>query len=121
MKKKILVLDDHSTVRMMIRKFLGEELYEFVEAANAEEALEHLANEKIQLILCDFHLPGMNGIQFLETRNRNPRYQRIPVVMITSSRSEGLTKQGTARGVSHWVTKPFKGEDLVEVVGSILG
>ena len=120
-KKKILLVDDHKIMRTMIRNMLGEANYEFLEAGNGKEGLDVLQKDKtINLILCDYNMPEMDGAGFLDERNKLPDYAKVPFVMVTSARSESLIDQCNKKGVSGWLTKPFKKESLAEMVSGIL-
>ena len=121
MKPRILLVDDHKIMRTMIRNMLGDANYEFLEAGNGKEGLDILTKDKaINLILCDYNMPEMDGAGFLDERNKMPEYQKIPFVMVTSARSETLIDQCNKKGVSGWLTKPFKKESLAEMVTSVL-
>jgi CheY-like chemotaxis protein len=100
---------------------LGEVNYEFIEAGNGREGLEVLNKDKaINLILCDYNMPEMDGAGFLDERNKIAEYQKVPFVMVTSARSETLIDQCNKKGVSGWLTKPFKKESLTEMVAGVL-
>jgi len=121
MKPRILLVDDHKIMRTMIRNMLGEVNYEFIEAGNGREGLEVLNKDKaINLILCDYNMPEMDGAGFLDERNKIAEYQKVPFVMVTSARSETLIDQCNKKGVSGWLTKPFKKESLTEMVAGVL-
>lgn len=120
-KKKILLVEDHKIMRTMVRNMLGEANFEFIEAENGKHGLDILQRDKtINLILCDYNMPEMDGAIFLGERNKIAEYQNVPFVMVTSSRSEKLIEQCSSMGVTGWLTKPFKKESLSELVANFL-
>lgn len=117
MKPRILILDDHKIMRIMIRNLLGEAAYDYVEASDGREALSILLNDKkFDVILCDYNMPGMDGLQFLTEKNKNKDLQAIPLIMVTSASSERIREKCQDQGINGWLMKPFKREQLVEAV-----
>ncbi len=112
MDTKILVIDDSAMVRGQVGRSLTAAGFSVIEAADGVGALEALAaNPDVKLVICDVNMPRMNGIEFLEEKNRlgNP----VAVVMLTTEGQPELIQKAKLLGSKGWVVKPFKPELLV--------
>ena len=116
---KALIVDDHTLMRKMVRAMLDAN-DTILEASNGKEALAHVqANPDIKLILTDFNMPTMNGLQLLETLRRDYPAMKPHVIFISSIRDKALVDKTTALGVSDWLPKPFKKEALTAILARI--
>ena len=117
-KLKILVVDDESRMRKLVRDFLVKQNYEVLEAGDGEEALDIFYEQKdIALLILDVMMPKMDGWQVCrEIRN----YSRIPIIMLTAKGDERDELQGFELGVDEYITKPFSPKILVARVEAIL-
>ena len=117
-KIKILVVDDESRMRKLIRDFLEREGYQIIEAADGVEAMDCFYEDKeIDLILLDVMMPRMDGWQVCkEIRERS----RVPIMMLTARAEEQNELKGFELGVDEYVTKPFSPKILVARVGALL-
>jgi two-component system chemotaxis response regulator CheY len=113
---KALIVDDSRAVRMILSRTLREIGYETREAGNGREALEVLATEMntISLILADWNMPEMNGLELLKTVRANPQLSSIPVVMVTTETELDQMNAALDAGANEYVMKPFTKEILVE-------
>lgn len=117
-KLKILVVDDESRMRKLVRDFLVKQNYEVLEAGDGEEALDVFFREKdISLLILDVMMPKMDGWQVCrEIRN----YSKVPIIMLTAKGDERDELQGFELGVDEYITKPFSPKILVARVEAIL-
>ena len=120
MAKKILIVDDSSSVRTVARMALRERGYEVVEASNGQDALTKLADERCNLIISDVNMPIMDGITLLKEIKRHPNYKFTPVIMLTTEAGEDKKQEGRAAGAKAWVTKPFQPQLLVDAVSKLM-
>jgi two-component system chemotaxis response regulator CheY len=120
--KNVLIVEDSKAIRSMIRVAL-EEAGDFfaVEAGNGFEALKTLPSKRFDLIITDINMPDINGLELIGYVKGNPAYQGIPLVIVSTEKSEEDKKRGLALGASGYVVKPFKKEELVAVVTQVLG
>jgi len=119
---KILSADDSSIIRKMIRGGVKEMGYEFLEAENGMEVLELLEkHDDIALILLDWNMPVMDGFNALKKIKENPKYQDIPVMMVTTESERDNIVKAIQAGAKNYVTKPFKKEDLISKMLDSLG
>jgi DNA-binding response OmpR family regulator len=117
-KLKILVVDDESRMRKLVRDFLTKENYEVVEAGDGSEALDvFFDNNDIALVILDVMMPKLDGWQVCrEIRN----YSKVPIIMLTARTDERDELQGFELGVDEYISKPFSPKILVARVGAIL-
>jgi two-component system, chemotaxis family, chemotaxis protein CheY len=120
MAKKILIVDDSSSVRTVARMALREKGYEVLEAANGQEALAKLDSERCNLVISDVNMPVMDGITLLKEIKRHPNYKFTPVIMLTTEAGEDKKQAGRAVGAKAWITKPFQPQSLVDAVAKLI-
>ena len=115
---KILVVDDESRMRKLVRDFLQKNNYEVLEAGDGSEALDiFFAQSNIALVILDVMMPKMDGWQVCrEIRN----YSRVPIIMLTARGDEKDELQGFELGVDEYISKPFSPKILVARVEAIL-
>ncbi|MCE5194725.1 MAG: response regulator [Nitrospiraceae bacterium] len=119
--KSILIVEDSATTRSLIKAVI-EELGDFniVEAPTGFDAIKLLPLQKFDLILTDINMPDINGLELINFIKGNERYSHIPLVIVTTERSDEDRKRGIALGASAYITKPFKAAELHEIVRKTL-
>ena len=118
---KILIVDDSPTIRKMVRASLhGIESTEFMEASTGLEAIEQLAVARVQLIVLDLNMPDMHGIDVLKFARRNPHYNTIPIIVLTTRGDETSRQTATQAGATTYLTKPFAPQALARAVQDLL-
>ncbi len=119
--KAILIVEDSATTRSLIRAVI-EEVGDFniVEAPTGFDALKLLPAQEFDLVLTDINMPDINGLELINFIKNNPRYGHIPLIIVTTERSEEDKKRGMALGAAAYVTKPFKAPELQDIVRKIL-
>lgn len=114
MAKKILVLDDTPTMRMIVTGMLNDLGFQNVlEAENTEMALELMKTQVIAIVLADWNLPGKSGIEFLRQIRSVPQTRDLPVVMMTSNNDPRQIEEARRAGVSSYLVKPFGMPELL--------
>ena len=117
-KLKILVVDDESRMRKLVRDFLVKQEYEVLEAGDGEEALDVFFEQKdTALVILDVMMPKMDGWQVCREIRR---YSKVPIIMLTAKGDEQDELQGFELGVDEYITKPFSPRILVARVEAIL-
>ena len=115
---KILVVDDESRIRKLIRDFLVKKDYEVVEASNGKEAVDlFFAQNDIDLIILDIMMPVMDGWQVCREIRA---YSKVPIIMLSAKSDERDELQGFELGVDEYVSKPFSPKVLVARVEALL-
>jgi len=120
MARKIMTVDDSSTVRQMLRFTLQDAGYEVIEAVDGKDALEKLQTENVEMLITDLNMPEMNGIELIRKVRRSPGNRFVPIIMLTTESQEAKKKEGKEAGASGWIVKPFKPEQLLRVVNMVL-
>ena len=116
--KKILVVDDESRIRKLIKDYLRRNGYEVIEAADGEEALEQFYKIKdISLIILDVMMPSLDGWEVLKEIRES---SRVPVIMLTAKSEEEDELNGYSLGADEYVSKPFSPKVLVARVEAVL-
>jgi two-component system chemotaxis response regulator CheY len=116
----ILAVDDSNTMRQMVAHVLRMGGYRVLEAADGEAALELAQSQPVDAVLTDHNLPGMDGIDLVRALRALPQYERTPIVVLSTERSEELRRAGREAGANGWMVKPFDPERLLEVFGRVL-
>lgn len=117
-KVKILVVDDESRMRKLVRDFLVKKEFEVFEASNGEEALDIFYEEKnIALLILDVMMPKMNGWEVCREIREN---SKVPIIMLTAKGDESDELMGFELGVDEYISKPFSPKILVARVEAIL-
>ena len=115
---KILVVDDESRMRKLVRDFLVKKGYDVVEAGDGEEALDKFyADKEISLIILDVMMPKMNGF---EVCREIREHSKVPIIMLTAKGGENDELNGFELGVDEYISKPFSPKILVARVEAIL-
>ena len=121
MAKTILIVDDSSSLRTVVRIALTRAGYEVLEAADGVLALKALdAAAKVNLIVCDVNMPNMDGITFVTQVKQHSKHKFIPVVMLTTEGQEDKKNQGRLAGAKAWIVKPFNPPQLLDAVSKLI-
>lgn len=118
--KTILVVDDEASIRDMLRVALEMAEYSVMEAADAQEAHGLIIDNKPDLILLDWMLPGASGVELARRLKREDVTQEIPIVMLTAKGEEDNKIQGLEVGADDYITKPFSPRELVARLKAVL-
>jgi two-component system chemotaxis response regulator CheY len=124
MPGNVLIVDDSATMRQMVRRAMnlaGLDVNEVYEASNGIEALAHLAEHTVGVIVADINMPTMNGMQLLRRLKENPKLSAIPVLIASTEGSRARIDQLTEIGAFGFVRKPFHPERLRDLLKPLLG
>jgi len=117
-----LVLDDNATNRTILEKHLGEHKLNVQSASNGADLLTLLDKTKnCDLILLDMHLPGMDGIAVAKQIRSIPKYQHIPLIMLSSLLSSDDSNEAQEAGIARYLTKPIQKSELLLCIASLFG
>jgi len=121
---RVLIVDDSSVMRKILERSLrqaGVELSSVHQAGNGAEALSVLAENPVDLILCDINMPVMDGLEFVEKLPGVDNAKGAPVIMITTEGSESHVVQALSAGAKGYIRKPFTPEQVRDHVLPLLG
>jgi two-component system chemotaxis response regulator CheY len=124
MAYNVLIVDDSSAMRKVIKKVLsisGFRLGDFLEAANGQEAIKVLEDHWIDLILTDIHMPIMNGLELFRALKKEDVWRDIPVAFITTDPNEESLSEALSLGAKGYIRKPFHPEAIRAFLCGILG
>ncbi len=118
----MLVVDDSAVMRKIISRSYREAGYsgEIVEAEDGKDALEKFQKDKFDLIICDWIMPNMSGLEFVKRVRASEFGRRIPILMITSQGTLGKMEEALKAGVDEYIVKPFTSADLKQKLDKIL-
>jgi DNA-binding response OmpR family regulator len=120
-RKKILLVDDSSTILMMERFILRNDPYILITASDGEEGVEKAIAEVPDLILLDVVMPRMNGFEACRRIRANEATKSIPIIMVTTRAEAEQVDAGWTSGCTDYVTKPIDSTELLAKVRGILG
>ncbi len=116
----ILIVEDEENIREMIRMFLEREGYHVLECDTAEKANHILRTQTVHLVLLDWMLPKMDGIDFVKQLRHDPKLRKTPIIMLTARAEEDDKLDGFDAGVDDYVTKPFSLKEILARIQSVL-
>ena len=115
--KSILIVEDSVTTRALIRAIIEETGdFNIIEAGSGFEALKLLPTREFSLVITDVNMPDINGLELINFIKSNSRYSHVPLIIVSTERSEEDRKRGMALGAVAYITKPFKAQELQEVI-----
>ena len=119
--KTILIVDDEADIRDILRiRLANHPGFRILEAANGSDALELTRQQRPDLIILDWLMPGFNGMEVLKALRESPELTTIPVIMMTVKSELAAQAQGQAMGVVAYLIKPFDATRLMETVQKAL-
>jgi len=113
MRAKILIVDDESAIRQMVCLALSQANYDCLEAGDTTEAQNRIIGDKPDLILLDWMLPGVSGVEYARRLRQQKLTQDIPVIMLTARTEEEDKVKGLDSGADDYITKPFSTRELL--------
>ncbi|AXO13459.1 MULTISPECIES: phosphate regulon transcriptional regulator PhoB [Thalassospira] len=120
MDPTVLIVEDEAAIVTMLRYNLEREGMQVVEAGDGDEALKILAETHVDLVLLDWMLPVMSGIEVCRQIRRKPESRDLPVIMVTARGEEGDRIRGLDTGADDYVTKPFAIGELLARIRALL-
>jgi two-component system chemotaxis response regulator CheY len=118
---KILVVDDFPTMRRIVKTLLRQNGYHnFIEAEDGQKGYQTLKeNPDVEMIVSDWNMPNMTGLEFLKTVRADPKFKHLPFLMVTAEAEKENIIEAVKSGVSNYIVKPFTGETLNEKLKKI--
>ncbi len=120
MAANILIVEDEPAIRQMLGFTLAGDGYNFLEAGDVEEAHNAMSTMMPDLILLDWMLPGISGVDFARRLKRDPKTSAIPIIMLTARGSENDKVKGLDTGADDFITKPFSTRELLARVRAVI-
>ena len=121
MSKRIFLVDDSATILLSISNILTKAGFEPEKPANAEEALRKFQSGiKVDLLITDLNMPGMNGIELIKEVRKLPSYRFMPILFLTTESQQTKRAEAKAAGASGWLVKPATAESLLNTIKLVL-
>ncbi len=120
MPNKILIVDDEPSIIVPVQFLMEQNGYDVMVAFSGEEAMEIIADKKVDLILLDIMLPVIDGFEVCQRVRENPQWNKIKIILLTALGSDANVEKGLALGADAYITKPFSNVDIVEQVKALL-
>jgi len=118
---KVLIVDDLASLRKVLRRLLEKIGFtEIVEAGDGQEAFEILTQQPFQLVISDWEMPRLKGIELLRKMQENEQLKDIPFVMITSNNQKENVIEAASNGVKDYISKPFSAQVLREKLSKFM-
>ena len=119
---KVMVVDDQASMRAMIRRSLQDLGFRDVrDKGDAAEALAAVRTERVHLIISDYNMPDMDGLQLLEAVRGDPVIGKTVFVMLTGSSDREVVQKAAALGVNNYLVKPFAPASLKDKIERVFG
>ena len=119
-KLTLLIIEDEEAIRDMLRFSLPHQEFNLIDAENTAKALDILAHNIPDLILLDWMLPDMNGIDFIKLIRKQDKIKDIPIIMLTARAEEDNKVMGLIAGADDYITKPFSPNELAARIRTVL-
>ncbi|RJP01834.1 response regulator [Exiguobacterium sp. RIT452] len=117
---RILLAEDEDVLRMLVLDTLEDEGYTIDEATDGDEAYQKIMSEHYDLVLLDYMMPGMTGIEVIEKVRQHPDKQQLKIMMLTAKSQQSDRERAEEIGANYFFSKPFSPLELIDVVGGIL-
>ncbi len=118
--KTVLIVDDEFAIRDMLRMALEIAEFDCLEAENIQDAYQVIVDERPDIVLLDWMLPGGSGLELLRRLKRNDATRELPVIMLTAKTTEDNVIQGLDVGADDYITKPFAPRELIARIRALL-
>ncbi|RPJ74061.1 MAG: response regulator [Alphaproteobacteria bacterium] len=115
-KKKIVIVDDFTGVRSIVRETLEKKGYQVLEASNGDDALKFFDGTQVDLLITDFDMPDMNGAQLVAKIREMTRYMYTPVIMLSGVRKERVDEEIKGLNVACFLQKPFEIKQFYTII-----
>jgi two-component system, cell cycle response regulator len=119
--KKVLIIDDSTTTRAVVKVYLSGHSLEFLEASNGTEGLQLARESQPDAIIIDLKMPGMDGMTFCRRVRAEPGIKSTPIILITGVRGPEVRTEALRAGASVFLTKPIDVPTLAKVILSYVG
>jgi two-component system phosphate regulon response regulator PhoB len=116
----ILVVEDEDAIREMLVMVLEQADFQVTAAASAEEALQSLAENRVDLLVLDWMLPGISGVELARRLKREPGFKDLPIILLTARGEEEDKIRGLEIGADDYITKPFSPKELIARIKAVM-
>ncbi|MGA9527805.1 MAG: response regulator [Terriglobales bacterium] len=118
--KRVLAVDDSSSIRQMVNFTLRGAGYEVVEAVDGKDGLSQAGKAAFDMIISDLNMPQLDGIEMITEIRKLPGYSFTPILMLTTESEAEKKNAGRKAGATGWIVKPFNADQLISVVRKLV-
>ena len=119
--KTIFLVDDSATILLSISNILSKAGFATEKASSGEEALKKFqAGIKVDLLMTDLNMPGMNGIDLIKEVRKLPNYRFMPILFLTTESQQARKLEAKAAGASGWIVKPATADELLNTIKLVI-
>ena len=121
--KTVLVVDDSRIMRNIVKNYFDEQKIpcRYIEAENGSDALSLLMKRPVDLILLDWNMPKLSGIEFLKQVRAISKYEKLPIIMVTSESAKYNVIEALKTGATDYIVKPINGKLFSDKISKIIG
>lgn len=120
MSKQILIVDDSESIREVLVYSLENAGYEIIVACDGKDALNYFDGRTIDLLLTDFHMPNLNGLDLIVKVRQKENYKFIPIIVLTTENQLEMMREAKESGATGWIMKPFNTEKLLQTLRKVI-
>jgi two-component system cell cycle response regulator DivK len=118
-RRRVLIADDESTTRVVIKRLLEREHFEVLQAQNGDEAVALVTRERPDLVLLDLNMPVMDGYEAIHHLRHNPALTGLPIIVLTAEDGQTIERRVLTMGADDYMVKPFDGPILLSRVNAV--
>ncbi|MCL2129128.1 MAG: response regulator [Treponema sp.] len=120
--KTVMVVDDSKIMRNIVKNYFEQIKVpvHFLEAGDGREAIQLLLNNNVDLVLLDWNMPALSGIDFLKKVRAMDKYSEIPIIMVTSEASKLNVIEAVKEGATAYITKPINEKSFIDKLSKIM-
>ncbi len=120
MSKQILIVDDSESIREVLAFSLGNAGYQVLVAIDGMDALQYFDGRPIDLLLTDFHMPRLNGLELIVNVRQNENYRFMPILVLTTENQTDMIRVARNAGATGWLMKPFNTQKLIQTLRKVI-
>lgn len=120
MPKQILIVDDSDSIREVLAFSISNAGYDVLVACDGLDALKYFDGRTIDLLLTDYHMPNLNGLDLILKVRQMEVYKFMPILVLTTENQLNIMKEGRDGGATGWLTKPFNTEKLLLTLRKVI-
>ncbi|HZL08438.1 MAG TPA: response regulator [Prolixibacteraceae bacterium] len=120
MSKQILIVDDSESIREVLAYSLENAGYQVLVACDGMDALKYFDGRTIDLLLTDYHMPNLNGLELVVKVRQTENYKYIPILVLTTENQIEMIREARDSGATGWLLKPFNTEKLLRTLRKVI-
>ncbi len=120
MPKQILIADDSESIREILTFSLERAGYQVLAASDGLEAYNYLDGRSIDLLLTDYHMPNVNGLELISKVRQTDTYKYLPILVLTTEKQGDIVREAREAGATGWLLKPFSNEKLIQTLRKVI-